>query len=134
MNKSCKIVSFDFDDTLCMEDGTPNFTMIKMVKKYHQEGYKCYIVTARNKKHELKTWIKKNNPKRIRVKDFIAEHELPIKRCYFLNHMDKGPVLKKIGAFRHYDDREDALMSAKLFGIDAIMCKYDESIVKTWKE
>lgn len=128
MGKLKKIVSFDFDDTLCMEDGTVNYSMLNLVREYAKNGYRCYIVTARNKKHELKTWIKANNPKRIRVKDFIKEHDLPIKQCHFLNHQPKGPVLKKIGVFRHYDDRKDELASAEEYGIEAKMCIYDENI------
>ena len=114
------IVTFDFDDTLCMEDGTPNLVMMGLVHKYAAEGYKCYIVTARNKAHESLKWIKKNNSERIRVKDFIMDNQLPIKQCHFTNHEPKGPVLKRIGSVRHYDDHDEQLESAKEYGIEAI--------------
>lgn len=126
--KKTKIVSFDFDDTLCMEDGTPNKTMIELVKKYYSEGFKCIIVTARNIKHETAAWIKKNNPNRVSVKSFIKEHNLPIVECHFLNHSPKGPRLRKRGVLIHYDDRENEIKSAIDFGIDAKYCSYDISI------
>lgn len=126
--KKNKIVSFDFDDTLCMEDGTPNVTMIELVKSYYLKGFKCIIVTARNKKHETVTWIRKNNPKRISVQAFIEKHKLPIVECHFLNHAPKGPRLRKRGVAIHYDDRENEIQSAIDFGIDAKYCLYDKSI------
>lgn len=120
MGRLQKVVSFDFDDTLCMGDGTPNLVMMGLVHKYAAEGYKCYVVTARNKAHESPKWIKKNGGTRIRVKDFIRDNQLPIKQCHFTNHEPKGPVLKKIGALKHYDDKEEYLASAREYGIEAI--------------
>jgi acid phosphatase class B len=114
------IISFDFDDTLCMEDGTPNYTMMGLVHQYAAEGYKCYVVTSRDKSHESLSWIKKNGATRIRVKDFIRDHQLPIKQCHFTNHERKGETLQRIGAIKHYDDNDAELMSAKAFGIEAI--------------
>lgn len=115
------IVSFDFDDTLCMEeDGSPNIQMLDIVRKYAAEGFKCYIVTARNKSHESKKWIKNNKPNRVRIKDFIKEHNLPIKQCHFTNHEPKGSYLKKIGSTKHYDDHIEQIASAIEYGIEAI--------------
>lgn len=115
------IVTFDFDDTLCIEkDGSPNLEMIELVRKYAAEGYKCYIVTARNKAHESVKWINNNGGTRVRIKDFIKEYKLPIKQCHFTNHEPKGPYLKKIGAVKHYDDHDEQLASAAEYGIDAI--------------
>lgn len=113
------IVSFDFDDTLCMEDGTPNFPMMGLVHQFAADGYKCYIVTARNKAHESKRWIVKNGGTRTRVKDFIREYNLPIKQCHFTNHEPKGPVLKEIGVVIHYDDHPEQIASAEEHGIEA---------------
>lgn len=116
-----KVVTFDFDNTLCMEDGTPNVPMMDLVRKHAAEGYKCYIVTSRNKSHESRKWITENQPDRIRVKDFIKEHNLPIKQCHFTNHFDKGPFLFQIESVLHYDDHPEELKSAKEHGIQAIM-------------
>ena len=115
-----QIITFDFDDTLCMSDGTPNMPMLDLVRKYAEEGFKCYIVTARNKKHESLKWMQKNSPNRVAVKDFIKEYDLPIKQCHFTNHEPKGPVLNKIGSIKHYDDHDEQIESAKEYGIEAI--------------
>lgn len=120
MGKLRKIVSFDFDDTLCMADGTPNHRMIEVVWQHHEAGDKCYIVTARDRTHETLKWCRKNMPDRVLVKEFIREHNLPIKQCHFTNHEPKGPVLKRIGAVRHYDDKDDHLESAVEHGVEAI--------------
>jgi hypothetical protein len=120
MQMSKKVVSFDFDDTLCMADGSPNAKMMDLVRKYAQEGFKCYIVTARNKQHESSKWIRENQPDRVRVKDFIKEHDLPIKQVHFTNHIEKGPILFQIESIRHYDDSHEHLKSAREHGIEAI--------------
>jgi len=120
MGKLQKIISFDFDDTLCMEDGTPNLVMMGLVHKYAAEGFKCYIVTARNKAHESVKWINKNGGTRVRVKDFIKDNQLPIKQCHFTNHEPKGAYLKKLGAVKHYDDHDEQLASAAEHGVEAI--------------
>ncbi len=107
------IATFDFDDTLCSEEGVPNHEIIKLVKSYSQKGYKCYIVTARNKSHDTKKWIKENNPKRVRISDFINLFNLPIEKVYYTNHALKGPLLAKLGSEVHYDDHEDQIKSCK---------------------
>jgi acid phosphatase class B len=107
------IVTFDFDDTLCMEDGTPNFAMMNLVHKHAAEGCKCYIVTARNKAHESVKWINKNGGTRIRVKDFIKDHQLPIKQCHFTNHEPKSDVLKLHNVIMHYDNCDEVLKELK---------------------
>lgn len=121
MGKLKKIACFDFDDTLCYRDGSPNLEMIETVNYYHQTGHKCYIVTARDKTHESIRWIRKNEPNRTKVKDFVKHYNLPIKQCHFTCHTPKGPVLKKIGAIIHFDDEIEQITSATEFGIEAIL-------------
>jgi len=120
MGRRQKIISFDFDNTLCREDGTPNEKVLELVRKYAEEGCKCYIVTARTRHHESRTWIAKNEPNRVRVKDFIKKHSLPIKQCHFTAHELKGNTLFRIGAAIHYDDQPEHIKSAKEYGIEAI--------------
>lgn len=112
-----KIISFDFDDTLCMSNGFPNFPMINKVKKYETNGFECVIVTARNEENEVE------QPDRILIKDFLKCYNIPIKKLYFTNHKPKGPFLKKIKAIKHYDDDEAQINSAKDHGIKAIKSK-----------
>lgn len=115
-----RIITFDFDNTLCNQDGTPNHAMLDVVRKHAAEGCKCYIVTARNKAHEAPGWIQKNQPGRVRVKDFVKEYDLPIKQCHFTNHELKGPVLWNIGSSLHYDDKPDHHRSCQEHGIEAL--------------
>lgn len=117
MGKLNKIVSFDFDDTLCMRSGEANKHMMDLLRYYDENGYRCYIVTARNRLHENAKWINKNQPDRVRVKDFIKEHKLPVKQTHFCNHEPKGPILKKIGVYKHYDDEIEQVLSAREHGI-----------------
>ena len=114
MGKLQKIMSFDFDDTLCMEkDGSPNPVMVGLVHKYAAEGFKCYIVTARNKAHESTKWIKENGGKRVRIKDFIKDNQLPINQCFYTNHAPKSDVLLTCNAIMHYDDCDIVLQELK---------------------
>lgn len=130
MGKLQKIISFDFDDTLCMEkDGSPNHAMIELVHKYAAEGFKCYIVTARNKAHESIKWINENGGTRVRIKDFIKENQLPIKQCHYTNHEPKGSYLKKLGVIKHYDDKDEQICSALEHGIEAIRALLPEIIL-----
>jgi len=117
MGKLNKIISFDFDDTLCMSNGEPNKHMMDVLRYYAENGYRCYIVTARNKLHESAKWIANNQPGRVRVKDFIKEHGLPVKQTHFCNHEAKGPILKTIGVYKHYDDELEQVLSAREHGI-----------------
>lgn len=128
MGRLQKIVSFDFDNTLCMNDGTPNHPMLEIVRKHATDGYKCYIVTARNRDEESKKWVAEHDPTKVRIKDFIKEHDLPIKQCHFTSHELKGRTLWTIGACKHYDDRFDQRHSATLFGIEALEPIYAQGI------
>lgn len=114
------VVSFDFDDTLCWQDGTPNTKMIDILRSHHNNGYECVIVTARNLSHEDEGWIRENEPQRTTVQRFINTHSLPVKKVYFTDHAPKGPILSKLQVIRHYDDLEDELMSANLHGVVGI--------------
>lgn len=121
MGKLNKIVSFDFDDTLYMRTGEVNQEMVDLVRDYDQQGYRCYIVTARNKNHENIKWIKENQPDRMRIKEFIKLENLPIKQTHFCNHAPKGPILKRIGVYKHYDDEVEQINTALEHGIEAVL-------------
>jgi len=127
-----KTVSFDFDNTLRMENGNDHKIMINKLFEYHNSGYQCVIVTSRNPQHESEDWIQKNEPERVSIQVFINKHNLPIKDCYYTNHQPKGPILKIIGAMRHYDDEVENLQSANKYGIEAIQVTPDGYFV--WKE
>lgn len=112
------VVSFDFDDTLASpewddenwifssDNMSPNKQIISKLKEEHENGNEIVIVTSRNSASEPE------------VREFIEENNLPIERVYFTNGEPKGPVLRTIGAIRHYDDSEAELDSAKEFGVN----------------
>ena len=114
------VVSFDFDDTLCWQDGTPNTKMMRILKSPHDNGYECIIVTSRNLSHEDESWIKENEPQRTPVQQFIQAHGLPVKKVYFTDHAPKGPILSKLQVVKHYDDKDDELRSANMHGVVGI--------------
>ncbi|MFZ9241181.1 MAG: HAD family hydrolase [Chitinophagaceae bacterium] len=113
-------ISFDFDDTLCMSNGKPNMAMVEKLKMHHRNGHEVVIVTARNRDHESDSWIKENEPNRVKVMDFIKIHNLPVTSVYFTNHAPKGPILQQQNIFAHYDDDKDQLHSTQSHGVQAI--------------
>jgi len=119
------LVSFDFDDTLCFTHGRPNKTIVDKVVDYHNNGYQCIIVTARNHEHESEDWYRANEPLRIPVMSFLKLHNLPIAKIYFTNHALKGPILKNLNVIKHYDDKDEEIESAKKCGIQAIKVAKD---------
>lgn len=105
------IHSFDFDDTLCLPDGTPNKEMVEILLDHDRSGGKCYVVTARTRGAEpLPT-----------VKQFIREHSLPVRQCHFTAGDFKGPLLQRLGVARHYDDCEIQVASARRHGVEAVL-------------
>ncbi len=120
-----KIISFDFDDTLCT-DGKANKGIISRVFKHHADGDECIIVTARDPDHEKDDWIKENEPKRTKVIDFVKRHNLPITKIIYTNHKPKGIYLKRNNVFVHFDDKQEEINSAKKYGVHAIKVENDK--------
>jgi acid phosphatase class B len=112
-----QVISFDFDDTICMANCVPNYKIIKLINNYVSQGYRCVIVTARNIEHEKL----KNGIDDISVLDFCKKYNVLIKDFVFTNHKYKGPFLRDIGAIKHYDDSIVHLESAKEHGIDGVL-------------
>ena len=123
MGRLQKIVTFDFDQTILLEDNSINHEMVTIIRFHAEQGHKCYIVTARCKEHETKKWMAANQPDRVRVKDFIELHNLPIKQVHFTNHEPKGATLWRVGSTLHYDDKPEEIRSAKDYGIKGILVK-----------
>lgn len=111
-----KIISFDFDDTLCV-NGLPNKEIIQKLFSHYNAGDECIVVTARDRNHENDDWIKKHEPNRTKVLQFLKLHNLPITKVIFTNHKLKGPILKNHNVYLHFDDKDEELNSAKTHGI-----------------
>lgn len=114
------VVSFDFDDTLCLAHGKPNEYIVQKLLYYHCNGHPCIIVTARNQEHESEDWFRDNQPERTTILSFLKNYNLPIKKIYFTNHNPKGPLLQNLNVMAHYDDKDEELESAIQCGINAI--------------
>lgn len=116
-----RIVSFDFDNTLtakysdkfgtrsAIEIG-PNPEMISRLKRHKALGDIVYIVTAR----------KKDTIRVKDVKEFVKHHNLPIDGIYFTSYQPKIHTLLKLGAERHYDDKEREIQDIQKFGLNKV--------------
>ena len=105
-----KIVSFDFDSTIFMLEfddeegdykrdpetgwaiGTPNPSVIEMIKKYNQDGWKVIIVSSRS------------DQGRQQIEDLVRELGLPVQEIYCTNGEAKVNTLIRLGVSKHYDD------------------------------
>jgi hypothetical protein len=115
-----RIVCFDFDETLCYTDGTPNHVMIAKLHAHAEAGDICHVVTARSGRNESQEARDRLYPGMVAVRDFIEAYKLPIAQVFFANHNPKGPLLQRLGAVLFYDDSPDELASAREHGIEAV--------------
>jgi len=123
------VLSFDFDGVInaSVVDTEPtSFTdpefwipfseMIEHIRVMYNT-YRCVVVTARD------NW---NKPDLLR---FIQIHDIPIDDVYCTNDGPKLPILIKIGAVAHYDDRLSFGKELKDTGIDFWLVNTEE---RTW--
>jgi hypothetical protein len=103
-------VSFDFDLTLMLPSGNPNEEFVSKFKDHMRAGDDLVIVTSRDETTESK----------IEIKDFLDDHGIRVQGIYFTNHDDKGPTLKDLGIYLHYDDDFHELMVANDHGIKTV--------------
>lgn len=107
------IVSFDFDDCLCLND-LPNPSILAIIQKRVEDGDEIHITTARSGKRQLDNWNQI-------VEEWVSEHNLPISKVHYTNHSLKGPFLVAAGASHHYDDKLEHLFSACIHGVKAFL-------------
>jgi hypothetical protein len=110
------VVTFDFDETLVEEQfgssymfgGTlnPNSKMVSLLKLYHQNGYRIYIVTARYEREGEE------------VLAFVEQHQLPVEDVIFTGRQYKGPFLAELGSTLHFDDSKEEVEFAANMGIN----------------
>ena len=103
-----KIIGVDFDNTLTILDRTqvieqpngsyifppssPNFKVIKLIKKLITNGKKVHVVTFRHKKYGEE------------VVQFCKDHDIAIEGVIHTTGSIKTPFLKEIKADCHIDD------------------------------
>jgi hypothetical protein len=112
------IISFDFDDTLAVYEtiGMQEVFLcckpiyVDLVKEYHALGCECIILTARTEKEFNE----------IEIRRFIENHDLPIKKIIYTNHLPKGIYAYENSVKMHYDDDNYQLDSVKEYGVVAV--------------
>jgi acid phosphatase class B len=127
MKNFCQI-SFDFDDTLCLEvksggwygglSKKPITKYIELLKEYHALGCKCIILTART---PTEADISE-------VNQFLKLHDLKqcVSEIHYTSHELKGPFAKKLKVDLHYDDSDKHLKSLAENQIRTIKATLDE--------
>ena len=99
-------ISFDFDDTLLMTvpdedagiaEAGPNEKTIALLRAHAAIGNEVVIVTTRLESNE-------NRGRGVRVRDFVAEHKLPVSSVHFTNMAAKVHTLVRLGVDLHFDD------------------------------
>ena len=99
-----KKISYDFDGVLHVSvkgldpieffdhNQWEPFTEMHDQLREDSKTHEIIVVTARHPMTNDNVW------------DFIRKHDLPISKVYATNNMSKIPILKMVGAVRHYDD------------------------------
>ena len=115
-SEESNVISFDFDDTLALEDSEyqyvgPNKLLLNLFRLFKEEKkvvngekinmYKVYIVTSRKEANED---MYRERPNTATVNEFVAEQGLNPDQVIFTNMEDKVHTLKRIGALLHFDD------------------------------
>ena len=105
-SEEANVVSFDFDDTLALEDSEyqyvgPNKPLLSLFKQFQDKGFDVYIVTSRKEANED---MYRERPNTATVNEFVAEQGLSPDQVIFTNMEDKVHTLKRIGALLHFDD------------------------------
>jgi hypothetical protein len=116
------VITIDFDDTLaCLSDEKqgllwcvmdvlePNQKILDFVHEKVKEGYVIDIVTARD------SWAIQE------VRDFIEQHNVPIRKVHHTAGAIKTPILKQIGSVLHIDDALHHVIDAEINGIECLL-------------
>lgn len=108
-NICMRIVSFDFDATLCCIDQHNNSLMranphtLNLFRRHINSGDQVYIVSYRNPDHETEEY-KNSHPERVLIQEFLDYHELKVQGIILTNHNPKLQYLLDLNTQIHYDD------------------------------
>ena len=84
-------MSFDFDDTLSTSRGQ------ELAKKYIDEGYEVYIITARQRQDSKAVY------------EVADELGIPHIRIFFTNGKDKWNTIERLNIGIHYDNNPEQI-------------------------
>lgn len=106
------LVSFDFDETLCLnsfEGFIVNPKILKFIESNRGRDIEYVVVTSRykNKNNEQILW------------NFVRKFNLPIMQIFFCNGNLKYEALQGLRVDIHFDDDPDEIDAATKNGIDA---------------
>ena len=115
------VISYDFDGTLHksvvgihpIDFMSPElwapFPEIMSQLKMDAKTHKIVIVTARPPETNDLVW------------EFVKKNNLPVEEIFATNNGPKTPVLKKIGAIKHYDDNDELTIPLRDAGIQFVL-------------
>lgn len=118
-----KVVTVDFDDTLCSSsfdgawgkmDKVPITRVIDFVKKLHTEGNEIHIVTFRMQKDKKE------------VQNFCRIHKIPISTIVCTNWTNKLPFIKALNSSLHIDDDVDVCTLCIKAGINVLLVDWEQ--------
>jgi len=131
-------ITFAWDNTICIPRWDHhkrqwalgykiNHDVTRIICNFFRQGYDIGIVTSRIESNEtemetcpIPLFPRSNaTTQALRLHKTIDMNELPIKKVFFTNGKEKGPLLKKIGSVLHFDHDKKQLDSARKYGIKA---------------
>ncbi len=137
-NEESNVISFDFDDTLALEDSEyhyigPNEPLLSLFKQFQGKGFKVYIVTSRLEKNED---MYRKRPNTAVVDTYIKENGINPDRIIFTNMEDKVHTLRRIGALLHFDDDEFELAAIDQIApeIGTVRINYSDGSIMSGQE
>jgi acid phosphatase class B len=113
-------VSFDFDGTL-HRDGVPSEPTLALLRSHTKAGDRVLIVTTRTESHERRSWWTIREPNRVVIREFVAQHRLPVQAVVFTAHQPKAATLARLGIALHYDNDPAEIALAAEIGIRAVL-------------
>lgn len=115
------VISYDFDGCLHtsvsgydpisfidVDEWVP-FTEIHDQMRKDAKNHKIVITTARPPITNEYVW------------EFVKKYNLPVEEIYATDNMPKAPVLKKMGAIKHYDDHVKLIEPLREAGIEFVL-------------
>jgi len=86
----------------------------------HPAGDTVIIVTARRRAMEDYTAM----GAAMAVENFVEKYQVPVAGIHFTEGQLKGKTLRRMGVDLHYDDDEEEIEEAEVWGVDTVWVKH----------